>query len=80
VIDEGIDDIETLRLQMKKVLNKNQKAQQLAASQNAKQNKSEEGMTKIDKITGDFLAFTQTIPESTKLAALESRAIEGVFQ
>jgi hypothetical protein len=41
VIDEGIDDIETLRLQMKKVLNKNQKSQQLAASQDAKQ-KSEE--------------------------------------
>jgi hypothetical protein len=74
-IDAGIDDIETLRMQMKKELESNRKVQQFAAERNA-QLKSEELMTKIDKMTGDFLASTQTTRESTKTAALASQAME----
>jgi Fe-S cluster assembly scaffold protein SufB len=75
-IDAGIDDIETLRIQMKKELESNRKAQQFAAERNAQQ-KSDELMTKIDKLTGDFLASTQTTRESTKIAAQASRAMES---
>lgn len=78
-IDAGIDDIETLRLQMKKELESNRKIQQFAAERNAQQ-KSDELMTKIDKITGDFLASTQTTRESTKIAAQASRAMESSNQ
>jgi hypothetical protein len=75
-IDAGIDDIETLRIQMKKELESNRKIQQFAAERNALE-KSDELMTKIDKMTGDFLASTQTTRESTKLAAQASRAMEA---
>lgn len=75
-IDEGIEDIEKLRKRMSKDLEQSRKIMQVASELKAQQ-KSEELMNKIDKMTGDFLDSTKAIRSSTKTAAAASRAMEG---
>ena len=75
-IDAGIEDIEKLRTKMAKELDSQRKVMQVASELQAKQ-KSEELMSKIDKLAGNFLDSTKETRTSTKMAAAASRAMEG---
>jgi hypothetical protein len=78
-IDEGIQDIETLRKKMSKDLDQSRKIMQMASELRANK-KSEELMNKIDAMTNKFLDSTKETRASTKMAAAASRAMEGTNQ
>jgi ElaB/YqjD/DUF883 family membrane-anchored ribosome-binding protein len=71
----GIDDIEKLRSKMKRELDRSKSAMQFASELNA-QEKSAALLSKIDKLTDDFLSSTRSDRESTQLAAAASRSME----
>jgi TolA-binding protein len=78
-ISSGIEDIEKMRKRMTKDLEESRKIMQVASDLQAQQ-KSEERMQKIDKLTGTFLESTKETRATTKLAAAASRAMEGKYE
>ena len=72
----GIDDIETLRKNMKKEVEAQRKRLQLQSEWNS-QKAQEELLGKIDKMTNEFLSENAASRKSTKLAAAADRSMEG---
>lgn len=75
-IAEGIDDIEAIRAKMKKEIEKKRASMALASELNA-QRESGKLLSKIDKLTNDFLASTESTRSSTKLAAAADQGMAG---
>ena len=75
-INAGVNDIEALKKKMKRELDANRRAMSLASDLEAKR-QTDQLMSKIDRMTGDFLKSTETTRKSTKMAAAASRAMEG---
>eukprot|EP00536_Pseudo-nitzschia_multiseries_P006765 jgi/Psemu1/296358/fgenesh1_pm.148_\ len=75
-IDAGVNDIEALKKKMKRELDANRRAMSLASDLEAKR-QTDQLMSKIDRLTGDFLKSTESTRKSTKMAAAASRAMEG---
>ncbi|VEU39931.1 unnamed protein product [Pseudo-nitzschia multistriata] len=75
-IDAGVNDIEALKKKMKRELDANRRAMSLASDMEAKR-QTEKLMSKIDRMTGDFLRSNEATRASTKMAAAASRAMEG---
>jgi len=73
---EGIDDIERLRKDMEKQVEKSKRAMQTASDYNA-QRESARLLGKIDRMTNKFLDDTKDSRLSTKLASAADRASEG---
>lgn len=75
-IAAGIDDIEKLREKMKKEIETQRKRLQLQSEWNS-QKAQEKLLSKIDKMTDDFLSSNAATRKSTKLAAAADRSMEG---
>ena len=75
-IAAGIDDIEALRKKMKKEVDQERKRLRLESEWNT-QKAQEKLMSKIDKMTDDFLSQTSSSRRSTKLAAAADRSMKG---
>lgn len=75
-IAAGIDDIEKLREKMKKEIETQRKRLQLQSEWNS-QKAQEKLLSKIDKMTDDFLSSNVATRKSTKLAAAADRSMEG---
>lgn len=75
-VAEGIDEIEKLRGNMNEFIDK-QKAQMELKSDLELKKQEKKLMSKIDKMTGDFLTKTQATREETKLVAKADRSSEG---
>eukprot|EP00977_Amphora_coffeiformis_P002271 scaffold426_cov219-Amphora_coffeaeformis.AAC.33 len=75
-IAAGIDDIEALRKKMKKEVEEQRKRLQLQSEWNS-QKAQEQLLSKIDKMTNDFLSENAALRKSTKLAAAADRSMEG---
>jgi len=75
-INAGVNDIEALKKKMKRELDANRRAMSLASDLEAKR-QTDQLMSKIDRMTGDFLKSTESTRKSTKMAAAASRAMEG---
>lgn len=73
--DDQIDEIEMMRKDMAKQVEKSKIAMQAASEYNAVL-ESEKLLGKIDKMTGAFLDTTKDSRESTKLAAAADRAMQ----
>jgi len=75
-VAQGVDDIEALRKQLKQELEV-QSRERLAKSEKTAQEASQRLLSKIDKITDDFMSKSESMRKSTKLAAAADRANEG---
>lgn len=75
-IDEGIQDIERMRIQMKDDLDKSRELMKVQSELNA-QREAAILMDKIDKLTGKFLDSNKQVRQSTVLAAMADAATEG---
>ena len=75
-IDEGIQDIERMRTQMKIELDKSRELMKIQSELNA-QYEAEKLMAKIDQMTGNFLDSTKDSRQMTKLASSADASMEG---
>ena len=75
-VAEGIDEIEKLRDNMNQFIDK-QRAQMELKSDLDLQREQKKLLSKIDQMTGDFLAKTQATREETKLVAKADKSNEG---
>jgi hypothetical protein len=75
-IDIGIQDIERLRSKMNREIEASKRAMQLASDLEAKR-QQERLLSKIDKLTSNFLNSNEQERRSTQLAAAANRAMEG---
>jgi len=75
-IAEGIDEIENLRQKMKREFDRKRKEVQMESESKAKR-ESDKLLSKIDKLTNDFLTDTKLSRKATKLAAAADRESEG---
>jgi hypothetical protein len=75
-VAEGIDEIERLRNQMKVQIDKQKKQMELASDMQL-QREQARLMSKIDKMTGDFLDKTRATRDETKLIAQADKSQEG---
>ena len=72
----GIDDIEALRKKMKQEVEESRKRLQLQSEWNS-QKAQEQLLSKIDKMTDNFLSENAASRKSTKLAAAADRSMKG---
>ena len=75
-IAQGVDEIQALRGQLQKDLEKQQQERIEKSERNAQQ-ASKKLLNKIDKLTDDFLSSTKETRESTKRAAAADAAMQG---
>ena len=75
-IAEGIDEIEQVRQRMNREFERKRKSMEVKSEMNA-QRESQKLLNKIDALTDAFLAKTESIRSSTKLAAAADQAMEG---
>jgi hypothetical protein len=78
-IDTGIQDIERLRSKMNREIEASKRAMQLASDLEARR-QQERLLSKIDKLTNNFLQSNEQERKSTQIAAAANRAMEGTGQ
>lgn len=75
-VAQGVDDIEALRKQLKKDVERASQ-ERLLKSEKQAQKASDALLNKIDRMTNDFMSQSESMRKSTKLAAAADKASEG---